>query len=194
MAWIFIAFKGKAIAMRKFDSRKICCQVSLSCCWREHFKSPPGHFPPSCCYLIGRGSWASRAWRCCLRGRGRTGCERGRASRAPSRGQRRRGWGWRPDCCGWSPDSRILNDSSSAWLFNGHGVRECGFDLSREGFFALIRSQLTHISQFPNRKLPQSISGEREGEDTCALKLVGEVRKGHSCALNRAQVISWKQG
>ena len=75
-------------------------------------------------------------------------------------------------------------------MFNGHGVRECGFDLSREGFFALIRSQLTHISQFPNRKLPQSISGQREGEHASVLQLGRQVGHGDLSAVHGAQVVT----
>ena len=49
--------------------------------------------------------------------------------------------------------------------------------------------QPTHISQFPHRKLPQSISGQREGEDASVLQLGREVRHGDTRALHGSQVL-----
>ena len=49
---------------------------------------------------------------------------------------------------------------------------------------------LTHISQLPHRKLPQSISGQREGEYASVLQLRREVRHGDLSAVHRSQVVS----
>ena len=49
---------------------------------------------------------------------------------------------------------------------------------------------LTHISQLPHRKLPQSISGQREGEYASVLQLGRQVGHGDLGAVHGSQVVS----
>ena len=50
--------------------------------------------------------------------------------------------------------------------------------------------QPTHISQLPHRKLPQSISGQREGEDASVFQLRWQVGQGDVGAVDSAQVLT----
>ena len=51
-------------------------------------------------------------------------------------------------------------------------------------------SGLTHISQLPHRKLPQSISCQREGEHASVLQLGRQVGHGDLGAVHGSQVVS----